>query len=129
MVLMSVWVASRRDVSERSGQKSDTEKCLMSILWTIDAVRRILDVSKEMASNQTFSYDAVMPSLIHAVTSQSWRKMLKRWQIHRDNASPHNSRRFREYLATSRAQSLPHPAYNPDLRREASSSSTFSKKD
>jgi hypothetical protein len=123
VVLMSVWVASRRDVSERSGQKSDTEKCL------IDAVRRILDVSKEMASNQTFSYDAVMPSLIHAVTSQSWRKMLKRWQIHRDNASPHNSRRFREYLATFRAQSLPHPAYNPDLRREASSSSTFSKKD
>jgi hypothetical protein len=40
---------------------------------------------------------------------------LKDWLIRMDNAHLHNSRRVQECIKVSRAERLPHPAYNPDL--------------
>jgi hypothetical protein len=53
-------------------------------------------------------------SLIAEMTPHSHRTMLKCLMIHLDNAHPHNSRWFHERIAASKAQCLPHPAYNPD---------------
>jgi hypothetical protein len=40
---------------------------------------------------------------------------LKDWLIDMDNARPHNSGRAQSCIEASRAESLLHPAYSPDL--------------
>jgi hypothetical protein len=43
----SIWAASRDDeLPQRIRQKIDTEKCLISILWSVNGIYSLLDVFK-----------------------------------------------------------------------------------
>jgi histone-lysine N-methyltransferase SETMAR len=111
----SVWAASREDVPERLRQKIDTEKCLISILWSVNGIHSLLDIPKGMTYNTAFLCDTVIPSLIADITSRGRRKTLKGFMVHMDNAPAHNSRRSQERIEATKAKRLPHPAYSPDL--------------
>jgi transposase len=111
----SAWVESRFDLPERTKAKFDTEKCLISILWSINGIHSLLDVPKGTTYNTAFFCEQVLPSLVGNITSHSRRKTLQNFLIHLDNARPHNSGLSRECLEATKAKRMPHPAYSPDL--------------
>jgi hypothetical protein len=74
-------------------QKIDAKKCLASIIWSVNGIHNLHDVSNRTTLNTAFFTDAGMPYLIDNVGPQSHRKMLKGRLIHMDNVRPHNSER------------------------------------
>jgi hypothetical protein len=113
----SVLAASRGELPQSIKQKIDTEKCLVSIPWSVNEIPSLLNVFKGTTYNTAFFTDAVMPSLIENVRSRTRRKMLKRWLIPMDNARHHNPGRAQRYIEASRAGHLPYPASSPDPAR------------
>jgi hypothetical protein len=63
----SVSAASRDEVSQRIKQKIETEKCLVSIPWSVNAIPSLFDLPRGTTYNTAFFTDAVMPSLIESV--------------------------------------------------------------
>jgi hypothetical protein len=57
----SVW-ASRDERPRCIKQIIDTEKCSVSILWSVNGLHSLLDVPKGTTYNTVFVTDAVMPS-------------------------------------------------------------------
>jgi hypothetical protein len=111
----SAWAVSRDDLPERTRQKIDTEKYLISILWSVDGIHSLVDVPKGASYNSAFFCSAVVPSLVAELTSGTRRKTLKGFIIHLDNARPHNSESSRNCIQSARAERLPHPLYKPGL--------------
>jgi ABC-type branched-subunit amino acid transport system substrate-binding protein len=93
----------------------DTEKCFISVLWSVNGIQSLIDVPKGMTFHADFFCQAVVPNVIADMTTHSRRKTLKNRAIHLDNARRHNSRRSQECIAASTAQRLPHLAYPPDF--------------
>jgi hypothetical protein len=111
----SIWAPSRDDVPEKIEQKIDTEKCLISIIWSVNGIHSLLDVPKGTTYNSTFFCDIVVPDLLANVCAQRRRRTLKGLIVHLDNARPHNSKKSNACLTEFRASRAPHPAYSPDL--------------
>jgi hypothetical protein len=111
----SIWAVSRDEFPQPTKQKNDTEKWLVSILWSVIGIHSLLDLPKGTTYNMAFFTDAVLPCLIEDVRSQTYRKTLKGWLIRMDGARPGNSRRAQRCTDASRAKFLPHPVYSPDL--------------
>jgi histone-lysine N-methyltransferase SETMAR len=105
----------RDELPQRIMQKIDVGKCLVSILLLVDRTHSFLDVLKGTTYNITFFTDAIVSSSIENARSRTRRKTMKCWLIHMDNGHPHNSRRAQRCVRASGAESLPHPAYSPDL--------------
>jgi hypothetical protein len=97
----SVWEASRNEPSRRIKEKTETEKCLVSMLWPVDGIHSFLDVSKETTYNTAFFSDTIMPSLIENIQLWIRKKTLKGWLIHMDRARRYNSG---ELKSTSKPQ-------------------------
>jgi hypothetical protein len=95
-------------------QKIDTEKCLISVIWSVNGIHSLLDISKETTYNTTFFCDAVFLDLLENMCAGSRERTLKGVIMHLDNARPHNSRKSNECLTEFRARRVPHPAYSPD---------------
>jgi histone-lysine N-methyltransferase SETMAR len=117
------WPASRNDLPEKIRQKIDTEKCLISILWSVYGIHSLVDLPKGTSYNSAFFCSAVVllcccavvPSLVAELTSDTRPKTLKGFIIHMDNARPHNSGSSRNCIQSARAERLPHPPYSPGL--------------
>jgi hypothetical protein len=107
--------ASRDEVPERKKRKIDTEKCLISVFWSIHGIRHVIYVLPGMKYNSLFFCDVVMPGLIQNITINKRRKTLKFFFINLDNARPHNSKQSQKCIQASKAKRLPHPIDNPDL--------------
>jgi hypothetical protein len=86
----SIWASSRDEVPERVSQKIDTEKCLISLLWSVSGIHSLVDVPKGNTYHSTFFCDPVVPSMFDGITLHSRRKSLKSLYIHLDSARPHN---------------------------------------
>jgi hypothetical protein len=97
----SIWTASGDELSQRNKRKTNTEKCLVSILWSVQCIHNLLDVPKGTTYNRAFFFDAVMSNLIENVWSGTRKKTSKRWLIHMDNACPHNSGRAQRRIEAS----------------------------
>jgi hypothetical protein len=91
-LLDSASAESRDTLPERVRRKIDTEKCLISVLWSFSGIHHLIDMPPGMKYNSSFFCDVVMPGLIQNMTSSSRRKTLKLFFIHLDNARPHNSK-------------------------------------
>jgi hypothetical protein len=111
----SVWAARRDELHQHIKRKINPEKCLASILWSVNAIHSLLDIPKGIMYNTAFVTDTGMPSLIHNVRSQARRKTSKSELVHMDNARHHNSGGAQRYTEVSRAERLPHSAYSSDL--------------
>jgi hypothetical protein len=111
----SVWVASFDELPQRIKQKIDRRKCLVSILWSVNGIRSLLDVPKRTTCNTAFCADAALPSLNENVRSRNHRKTLKGRLIHMDNGRPYNSGRAQRCIEISRAKCLPYPAHSQYL--------------
>jgi hypothetical protein len=111
----SAWPESRDTLPERIRRKIRTNKCLISVLWSVTGIHHLIDVPPGMKYSSSFFCDVVMPGLIQNMTSSNRRKMLKLFFIHLDNARPHNSKQSQECIQASKAKRLPHPVSSPDL--------------
>jgi transposase len=111
----SMWAESADQLPVRVKQTIDTEKCLISILWSVNGIHSLLDIPKGESYNSAFFCNAVIPSLVENICSQSRRKSLRGLYLHLDNARPHNSRESNECLKATKAKRIIHPAYSPDL--------------
>jgi hypothetical protein len=68
----SISLAQSRDkVSERIVQNIDTERCRISVVWSVNEIYRLLDVPKETIYNNTFFSDVVVPDLVRNLCTQS----------------------------------------------------------
>jgi hypothetical protein len=72
-----IWTALHDELSQRTEQKTDTEKCLVSLLWSVDGIYSLLDVPKGTTCSITSFTDAVIPNLIENVWFPTGRKILK----------------------------------------------------
>jgi hypothetical protein len=102
----SVWATAQDELPERVSPKIDTEKCLISVFWSVKGIHSLLDVSKRSTYNTAFSCDQVIPSSVQGITSRGHRKTLQGFLVRFDNAGPRNSRRSRECLGSYRATRL-----------------------
>jgi hypothetical protein len=100
-----------------SSKKIDTEKCLISAVWSVNGIHSLLDVPKGTTYNTTFFYDVVILDLLENVSAWSQTRTLKGIVMHFDNASPHNSKKSNECLTEFDARRVPHPTYSPDRAR------------
>jgi hypothetical protein len=104
----SCWAANPEDVSEIPKQKTQSEKCFISIFWGRTGIKSMLYVSKGEKYNITFFVESVVPDLVEHVCQESRRKSLRNIVVHLDNARPHNSRKSEAALtATKAVESLP----------------------
>jgi hypothetical protein len=63
----SVGAASRNELFQRIMQKTEAEKCLVSIFWSINGIHSSRDMPKETTYNTVFFTHIIMPSLIEDV--------------------------------------------------------------
>jgi hypothetical protein len=84
----SVWAQSRNDIPERIKQRINTEKCLVSIIWSVNGIHSLFDLPKETIYNSTFFYDIALPNFIRNLCTHSQRSTLKGILMHLDNAHP-----------------------------------------
>jgi hypothetical protein len=96
----AAWAASRDELPERIEGKIDTEKCLISVLWSLNGIHHLIDVPRGMKYDSSSFCDAVMPGFIQKSTS---------------NTRPPNCRQSQECIQASKAKRLPHPVDSPDL--------------
>jgi hypothetical protein len=73
----SVWVPSRDEVPERIKQKIETEKCRISVIWSVNGIHSLPDVPKETTYDTTFFGDVVILDLLENVCAGSPRRTLK----------------------------------------------------
>jgi transposase len=111
----SAWAESRDTLPERIRRKIDTEKCLISVLWSVNRIHHLIDVLPGMKSNNSFFCDVVMAGLIQNMISSGRRKTFNLFFIHLDTARPHNSKQSQECIQASKAKPLPHSVDSPDL--------------
>jgi transposase len=97
----SMWAPSRDDLPDRIKQKIDTEKCLISVLWSVRGIHSLVDVPKGTTYNTDFFCNVIMPSLKRDIASQGRRKTFRGMLIHMDNARPHNTGRSQECILAS----------------------------
>jgi hypothetical protein len=117
----SVWVVSRDELPQIFKQKSDREKCLILIFWSIDGIRSLLDFPKRTTYNTVFFTDAVIPCLTENVCSRTHSKTLKCWFIHMDHTCPHDSGPAQSCIWVPRTEYLLHPADSPDQDSQVTS--------
>jgi transposase len=60
----SIWAQSRDEVPERMSQKIDSEKCLISALWSVNGIHRLEDVPKGTSYDSAFFCDIIVPRLV-----------------------------------------------------------------
>jgi hypothetical protein len=68
-----IWAASRDDVPERVSQKINTEKCLISLLWSLNGIHSPVDVLKGSTDNSTLFCDPAVPNVFDGITLHSRR--------------------------------------------------------
>jgi histone-lysine N-methyltransferase SETMAR len=111
----SVWAPSRDELPERIKQKIGTEKCLISVIWSVNGIDSLLDVPKGTTYNTTFFCDVVIPDLLENVCAGSRRRTLKGIVMQLDDARVHNSKKSNECLTEFRTRRVPPPAYSPNV--------------
>jgi histone-lysine N-methyltransferase SETMAR len=93
----------------------DGEKCLISVLWSVNGIQSLRDIPKGETFNSAFFCDVALPSLIGNSCSLSRRRSLKGLDVHLENAHPHNSRQPSHCPRAMRARRMAQPAYSPAL--------------
>jgi hypothetical protein len=58
-----VWAASRDKIPETPITKIDTEKCMISIIWSISGIHSLLALIKEMKYNSQYFCQHVIPDI------------------------------------------------------------------
>jgi histone-lysine N-methyltransferase SETMAR len=111
----SVWAGSRDGIPVRIKQTIDTEKCLISVLWSANGIHSLVDILKGESYNSSFFCSVIVPSLVEDICSGSRRRSLKGFYVDLDNARPHNSRQSNDCLQSTKARRMPQLAYSPDL--------------
>jgi hypothetical protein len=111
----AAWAEARDLVPTRTEQKIDAEKCLISVIWSVNGIHRLLDVSKGTTYSSTFFCQSVLLDLIQNLEAYSRRRILKGLFVHWDNTRPHNWKESSQCLKDFHAIRMPQPAYSPDL--------------
>jgi hypothetical protein len=105
----------RDELPVRIKPEIDAEKCLIFVIWSVNGIHSLVDVSKGESYNSALFCDVVVPSLISDIRSRSRRKSLKGLDIHLDNACPHNSPQSIDCLQAHKARRMAQRASSPDL--------------
>jgi hypothetical protein len=111
----SVWAESADEVPVGIKQRIDTEKCLISVLWSRNGVQSLVDIPNGESSSSSFFCSVVVPGLVEDIHSASGRRSLKGFYVHLDNARPRNSRQSNDCLQGTKAPWMPQPVYSRDL--------------
>jgi hypothetical protein len=112
----SAWAISRDEMSEIIKHKIDTEKCLVSIIWSVNGIHSVLGLPKGTTHNSAFFCDWIMPDLVENFCAQDRRKTHEGIVAHLNNACPHSSKWSRSCVERFSARRVPHLAYGPDRR-------------
>jgi hypothetical protein len=97
-LLYGVSAASGYEVPESPMTKLYTEKCMISIIWSISAIQSLLELTNRMKYNSQYFCHMVIPDIRQTISSSSRRKTLKIILLHLDNAQFHDSRLFQKRL-------------------------------
>jgi hypothetical protein len=111
-----VWAASRDEIPEIPMAKIETEKCMISIIWSISGIHSLFALTKGMKYKYNFQSfcQHVFLDIQQNICSLSRRKALNDIILHLSNASAHNSRLSSEIIEFAKVQRLPHPHYSSD---------------
>jgi hypothetical protein len=118
----SVWAGSRDEVPVHIKQIIGTDKCLISVLWSVNWIHSFVDILKGESYNSSFFGFVIVPGLVEDICSGSRRRSLKDFYVHLDSACPHNLSQANNCLRGTKAQRMPQLAYSQIPPRMASSS-------
>jgi transposase len=111
----SACLESQDELPARVKQTIDTEKCRISVLWSVNGIHWFVDVPKWESYHSAFFCNVVVPSLVGIICSYSRQSSLKDLYVHLDNARPHNSSQSNNSLQATKARRMAQPDYIPDL--------------
>jgi hypothetical protein len=103
-----VWMASRDEVPEIPMTELESDKCIISIIWSLSGIPSLLALIKGMKNNSQYFCQNVILDNQQSICSSSPRKTLKGILLHLDNARAHNSRLSSEKIESAKAQRVPH---------------------
>jgi hypothetical protein len=111
-----VWTAFRDAIPETPMTRIETEKCMISILWSISGMHSQLAFTKGMKSKYNSQYfcQHIIPDIQQNICSSSRRNILKAILLHLGNAPAHNSQLSSENIESAKAQRGLHPPDRPD---------------
>jgi hypothetical protein len=128
-IMIMVWCLDRvqRWGTRNTNDKSETEKCMISIIWSISGIPSLLALTKRIKYNSSYFCQHVIPDLHiqQHICSPSRKIMLKNGLLHLGKAAGHNSRLSSEKIDSPKAQRVPHPAYHSDKTRHQLTSSSL----
>jgi hypothetical protein len=84
----SIWAESRDEFPVRVKQMIDAQKCLISVLWSVNGIHSLFDVPRGESCNSAFYCHVVVSTLIEDICSRSHPRSLKGVCVHLDNANP-----------------------------------------
>jgi hypothetical protein len=109
-----VWAASREEVLETAMTKLETEKHMISTIWSLSGIHSVLTLAKDMKCiSQYFCQHLILDIQQHNCPS-SHKMTLKGILLHLRNAPAPNSRLSSEKIESAKAQRVPHPSHDPD---------------
>jgi hypothetical protein len=95
-------------------QTIDTEKCLISIIWSVNGIHSLLDLPKCIAYNSILFCNSIVPDSVKSIRAHNRRKILKSIMVYLNDICPHNSRKSTECLEQFRTRRVSHQVYSPD---------------
>jgi hypothetical protein len=113
----STWLSvgtSRDEVPETIKETINTKKCLISVIWSMNGIHSLFDLSKGTTYNSAFFSDWVLLDLVEHFCAQRRRDTVKSIFVHLNKASRPNSKQSCEGLEGICARRVPHHAYNPN---------------
>jgi hypothetical protein len=73
----SIWAGYRDELLVQINPEIEVEKCLISVIWSVNGIDSLVDISKGELYNSAFFRDVVVPSLIDNICLRSRRKKRK----------------------------------------------------
>jgi hypothetical protein len=89
--------------------KIDTEKCMISIIWSFSGIHSLLALTKDMKYNSQYLSQHIIPDIRQTIRSSIRITIVNGVFLHRDNARTHNSQLSSEKIESGKAQKVLHP--------------------
>jgi hypothetical protein len=116
LVHYGVWAAFRDDIPETLMTEIDTEKFMISIIWSISGIHSLLPLTKAMKykCNSSSFCQHIIPDIQHNICASSHRETLNDILRPFDNVPAQNLRLYSDKIESAKAERVSHLPYSPD---------------
>jgi hypothetical protein len=136
----SAWAPSRDPLPTLASKKSESKKCLTSLIWSPSGIHSFLALLSRVRYNTEFFCTFVLPNIERSLCDGKRKKRLRGIYLHLDDTPVRNAKRPPQEITQTKSNMVAHRARFPDgspgdlflfghLKREMGGSTMSSAKD